>query len=103
MKIFVSGEALELNTHEYKTIHLARVVGILDLGSNNGDNGYGWSGDKVVVNENNKFYIIDFIQESKLETEDGILIAEGEDIWYPSEKDNLYHFPLSYRNMPTKH
>jgi len=98
-KIFASGEGLNLKTNQNKDIELGRVVGTLDLGYNNGDNIFGWSGDKVVVNVNDELYILDFVNKVRFETFDGVLIREIDDLWKPSENDNLYQFPLSYRGV----
>ena len=51
MKIYATGDGINLHNPDNSVqVELARIVGLIDLGSNNGDNSYGWSGIKAVAN-----------------------------------------------------
>ncbi|MDP2187842.1 MAG: hypothetical protein Q8J69_04080 [Sphingobacteriaceae bacterium] len=65
----------------------ARVVGLIDLGKNNGDNPFGWSGLKAVINKEDELFILDFPEEARITTNDGLLIKEGNEAWLPSMDD----------------
>lgn len=101
MKIFASGEAINLNkpTNGSDYITLGRVVGVVDLGRNNGENNLGWCGLKAVLNVANDLYVLDFPEEAKIETDDGLHIASGDQVWWPCEdeleKYGLYTYKLN--------
>ena len=88
MKIYVTGDVIHLERiSEINHVKLARVVGLIELGQNNGDNNFGWSGLKAVVNFNDLLYVLDFPEEAKITTEDNVLVKEGGNTWHPSLED----------------
>lgn len=88
MKIYASGEAQSAyESGNFITAEMERVVGIIDLGANNCENKYGWCGLKAVLIKDNKPYVLDFPEDVRIETADGIPIIEGEKAWHPSLSD----------------
>ena len=97
MKIYATGEAIELGNNKNSiTIPFSRVIGLINLGNNNGDNNYGWSGLKAVLNYNDIRYVLDFPEDIIIKTNDDIFIIQGQENWCPSldsmEKFDLFLF-----------
>ncbi len=92
MKIYAAGEAQSLDSPG-TSIQIdtpALVVGLIDLGNNNGQNEFGWSGLKAVVELEGKRYVLDFVETSHMETDDGIEITSPDtdsQLWWPNKED----------------
>lgn len=105
MRIFAKGEAQTLAKPGtfLESCPLGRVVGLVDLGANNAQNNFGWSGVKAIINVSGENYIIDFPEMVRFETDDGLVFlscdAGNPNFWYPSLEDcskyNLYLFKLN--------
>ena len=88
MKIFATGDVIHLDkTSNITRVTLARVVGLINSGSNNGDNSFGWCGLKAVINFEDLIYVLDFPEAVKITTNDNLLVAEGTTAWNPSTYD----------------
>lgn len=93
MRIYASGEAQRLNVPgEFLSPNpFGRVVGLIDLGDNNGANDFGWTGLKAVIDVEGEEFVLDFPEFSRVETDDGIEIASGDAgsilSWWPSRED----------------
>lgn len=74
MKIYACGEAQELDNPGsfLDSRPFGRVVGVGDLGENNSQNHFGWSGIKAVINFKGKNYVIDYPESVIITTEDDI-------------------------------
>jgi hypothetical protein len=67
MKIFATGNVIHLDkTSKINHVTLARVVGLINLGSNNGENDFGWCGLKAVINFKGIYIQDKFLENSKL-------------------------------------
>ncbi len=90
MKLFASGEAQKVSAPgEFLDGRpLGRVVGVSDLRGNNGSNEFGWCGVKAVVSMEGENYVLDFPEEIRLETDDGLALISGDAAsalgWWPS-------------------
>lgn len=94
MKIYASGQAIHLErTSPIDHVTLGRVVGLIDLGGNNADSGFGWCGLKPVVNHNDLLFLLDFPEEVRITTDDDVLVTEGGTVWQPTIED-LSNFDL---------
>ena len=93
MRIYASGEAQRLNAPgEFLSKNpLSRVVGLIDLGDNNGSNDFGWRGLKAVIDVEGEEFVLDFPVFTRVETDEGIEIACGDAgsilSWWPSLED----------------
>lgn len=82
---------------------LGRVVGIVDLGTNNAQNNFGWSGVKAIINVSEENYILDRPEGVRFETDDGLVFlfcdVDNPNCLHPSLEDcakyNLYLFKLN--------
>jgi hypothetical protein len=108
MKIFCSGDGQYLGKNWdpnfdflIEKVILERVVGVLNLGGNNSENIFGWCSTKAIVNVEGNLYVLDFPEFCRIETNDGILIAEGNEVWHPAledaEKYDLFVYDERYR------
>ena len=101
MQIFALGEAQSLDTPGkfLEPSQFGKVVGIAELGANNSENHYGWTGRKAIIRVDQTDYLLDFPETVSLRTETGFEILRtdcGEGAtWHPdtvaSENSN---FPL---------
>jgi hypothetical protein len=93
MKIYACGEAQRLNSpgNFLSDVQFGRVVGITDLGDNNSNNDFGWTGVKAVLCIQGENYVLDFPCEVKIETDDGMeFLSCGQgspNCWHPSMVD----------------
>lgn len=93
MRVYASGEAQHLNAPgEFLSPNpFGRVVGLIDLGDNNGCNDFGWTGLKAVIEFEGEEFVLDFPEFTRVETDDGIEIASGDAdsilSWWPSRED----------------
>lgn len=62
MRIYASGEAQYLIAPgEFLSSNpFGRVVGLIDLGDNNGCNDFGWTGLKAVIDVDGEEFVLDF-------------------------------------------
>lgn len=103
MKVFASGEAINFKNPEKgpEQITLGRVVGVVNLGANNCENNFGWCGLKAVINVAEELYVLDFPEDAKIETDDGLHVASGNEAWWPNENElnkyGLYLYKLNRR------
>lgn len=85
MKIFASGDAMSFWENEPSVqTGFSRVVGVIELNKDDKYNSTGWSGIKAVVNIDDKLFILDFPENVRVETNDGVLIWEDQKAWWPS-------------------
>lgn len=93
MRIYASGEAQHLNAPgEFLSGNvMGLVVGLIDLGPNNGLNDFGWRGLKAVISHEGDEYVLDYPEFTRVETDDGIELASGDAdsvlSWFPSLED----------------
>ena len=68
MRIYASGEVQRLNAPgEFLSPNpLGRVVGVIDLGSNNGSNDFGWCGLKAVIDFEGEEFVLDFPEFTRI-------------------------------------
>jgi hypothetical protein len=93
MKIFATGNVIHLDkTSKINHVTLARVVGLINLGSNNGENDFGWCGLKAVINFNDLIYILDFPEEVKITTNDNIIVTECKCPLFRTGLDSTFQF-----------
>lgn len=85
-QIYISGDAVSLNREVSKYVFTAKVVGLMDLGDNNGDNSYGWSGLKAVVIEEENLFLVDVPEDSLLIDPDGNEVRTDQP-WTPNTSD----------------
>lgn len=105
MKIFAKGEAQKITSPGkfLENCPFGRVVGVVELGANNAQNNFGWCGVKAIINVSGENYIIDFPEEVRFETDDGLAFLSCDkndpNCWHPSLDDvstyNLYVFKLN--------
>lgn len=94
MRVYASGEAQRLHVPgEFLFPNpFGRVVGLIDLGDNNGCNDFGWTGLKAVIDVEGEEFVLDFPEFTRVETDDGIEIAGGDAgsilSWWPSREDS---------------
>lgn len=99
MRIFASGEAQRLNApgEFLPPGSIGKVVGLIDLGANNGQNNFGWSGLKAVIHVEGEEYVLDFPEHTRLVTDDGIELAQadaGEALSWCPERSDLQRYGL---------
>ena len=93
MQIFASGEGRKLNAPDefLPQGSVGKVVGLIDLGKNNGSNHFGWSGVKAVIDFEGDAYVLDFPEHTRLVTDDGLELTQtdaGEvGGWWPDSGD----------------
>jgi hypothetical protein len=96
MIILACGEAQKMDSPgTFVQAQYARVVGVIDLGANNGDNHYGWCSTKAVVNIEDVLYVLDFLEDIRIETNDGVLVSTNLAYWGPSlNAESIARFDL---------
>lgn len=80
MQIFASGEGRKLNAPDEFLPQgaVGKVVGLIDLGMNNGSNDFGWSGVKTVIDFEGDAYVLDFPEHTRLVTDDGLELVQAD-------------------------
>lgn len=95
-RIFASGDGISLDRKTTTKVKAARVIGVMDLGANNAENNFGWTGLKPVVTTDETLFILDFAEEVLILDQDNTVIQSSGG-WSPSKKDittyRLYEFP----------
>ena len=93
MKILACGDAQRLAApgESLPSGVYGTVVGLIDLGPNNGLNDFGWSGLKGVIEVDGDWYVLDFPGHARLVTDDGIELTPFDDqedsTWCPDPSD----------------
>lgn len=93
MQIFASGEGRKLNAPDefLPQGSVGKVVGLIDLGKNNGSNDFGCSGVKTVIDFEGDSYVLDFLEHTCFVTDDGLELVQTDagDVgsWWPDSGD----------------
>lgn len=93
MKILACGEAQRLaaSGEFLPSGAYGTVIGLIDLGSNNGLNDFDWSGLKGVIEVDGEEYVLDFPEHARFVTDDGIQLTPSDDqedsMWWPEPSD----------------
>ena len=104
VQIFDSGEGRKLNAPDELLPQgsVGKVVGLIDLGKNNGSNDFGWSGVKTVIDFEGDAYVLDFPEHTRLVTDDGLELAQADagDVggWWP-DSSNMQRYGLSWIDL----
>ena len=104
MQIFASGEGRKLNAPDefLPQRSVGKVVGLIDLGKNNGSNDFGWSGVKAVIDFDGDAYVLDFPERTRLATDDGLELVQTDagDVggWWP-DSSNMQRYGLRWIDL----
>lgn len=80
MQIFASGEGRKLSAPDefLPQGSIGKVIGLIDLGQDNGTNDFGWTGLKPVIDFEGNAYVLDFAEHTRLVTDDGIELTQAD-------------------------
>lgn len=93
MQIFASGEGRKLNAPDefLPQGSIGKVIGLIDLGQDNGTNDFGWTGLKPVIDFEGNAYVLDFAEHTRLVTDDGIELTQADagevGGWWPNPSE----------------